>query len=204
MVLGRLSKVLFSDYRGPKASITEAHVIKAIISIGKAKSIGRGKLGQVLDLGQGEVRTLIRRLKDGSFIEVTSSGCTLTPLGRKQYDAIMKVIPWFGEVPGVSLDLGKTCFAILVRGRSGKVKRGLEQRDAAIKFGSSGALTIFYSQGRFKIPGEDRDCESGSSEEPWKTIRSASPKENDTVIISGGRDKLSAEYGAFSAALTLM
>ena len=204
MALGRLGEVLASDYKGPRAGFTEAHVLKAILTIGKLGSVGRGKLGSLLDLGQGEVRTLIKRLKDTGLISIEAEGCVLTDDGRREHVRILKVLPWSSEVDGTSLDFGRQYWALVVRARPGRVRNGIEQRDAAVKSGANGALTVRYVSGRFRVYSDNADCEPGGPSEPWTTIRSASPQEGDTVIVSAADGVLLAEYGALSAALTLL
>src|SRR5579875_3414452 len=141
MVLERLKEVLASDYRGPRAGFTEAHVLKAVLTIGKTGSVGRGKLGSLLDLGQGEVRTLIKRLKEQGLISIKATGCALTKNGTSEYESILKIISWSSQVDCSTLQVGKVCWAIIVRGRSKNVKKGIEQRDAAVKLGANGAFT---------------------------------------------------------------
>jgi predicted transcriptional regulator len=200
-----LSAILERDYRGPRASFTEAHVLKAILEIGESKSLGRGKLGTILGLGQGEVKTLIRRLKERGLISIKSSGCTLTKDGVKQFRAIKRVLPWSGKVEASSLGMGKYSWSVVLRGRSARVKRGIEQRDEAIKVGAKGALTLVFLEDRFKIPDDGTDCEKANPNGPWAFLREkANPKEKDVIIISGGDTPKLAEYGAISAALTIL
>ena len=204
MVLQNLSRVLSYDYKGPKASFSQAHVLKALLVIGEEGSIGRGKLGQILDLGQGEVRTLIKRLRQSDLIRIEADGCSLSRSGLRQFRSVSKVLPWRSPVNVESIGLGDACFAVLVRGRSSKVRKGIEQRDAAVRSGAIGALTVLYRKGHFRVPSESEDCERTGPSEPWITIRQAKPKESDTIIVSGADDTLQAEYGALSAALSII
>ena len=179
-------------------------MLKALLEIERNRSIGRTRLGSSLSLGQGETRTLLRRLKEAELINVKPIGCELTEKGRRNASRIRKLFPWESTIDGTSLRLGEVSHAILARGGSGKVKNGIEQRDAAIKSGASGALTIFYESGRFVVPIDRTDSEAvTSSPEPWNTLRKAELKEGDAIIISGASDEKSAEFGAWNAALTL-
>lgn len=200
----RIDSLLVSEYRGPRAGFTEAHVLKALLTIGAKGKIGRGRLGVLLNLGQGEVRTLIKRLKDAEFIKIEERGCSLTPLGRKEYNRITKLIPWSFALEAKSLGLGSANWGVNVRGKSDKMKKGIEQRDAAVKAGANGALTVIYNSGKFKVPPDDSDVEGKSRTEPWISVRSFGVIEGDLIIISGSEDILSAEYGALSAALSLL
>ncbi len=201
----RLAELTAADYKGPRAAFLEVHVLKAIFEISKLGSVGRGRLGTLLNLGQGEVRTLIKRLKDRGLIRIEASGCVLTQKGRREYSAISHSLPWVSLVDGRALGMGKYSYAVLIRGKTGKVKKGLEQRDASIKVGASGAITVVYSSGRFRFPDDRTDCEKSGKTEPWETLRSvARPRENDAFVISFASNSIFAEYGALSAALTLV
>lgn len=202
----QIQAVLATDYRGPRASYGEVDVLKALFAIGNSgTSIGRFKLGKSTGLGQGEVRTLINRLKDADLITVDSRGCALTEKGKKKFDSISSAIPSSSPVDAKDLDLGKYSWCVIVRDREQKIKKGLEQRDASIRAGATGALTVVYSGGRFKIPGDKEDCETVGPAEPWTTIRkNLVPKNGDVVIVSSGDSPLSAEEGALAAALTLL
>jgi hypothetical protein len=204
----QIQSVLVSDYRGPRASYSEVDVLKALVAIGNSPtSVGRFKLGKLTSLGQGEVRTLIARLKEAGLISVDSRGCTLREKGRKKFESISKSLPFSEAVDAKDLDLGKFTWYVILRDREGKLRKGLEQRDASVRAGATGALTVVYTRNKFKIPGDESavDCEAMGPSEPWTTIRQrASPKNGDIVIVSGADSCTLAEEGALAAALTLL
>jgi hypothetical protein len=204
----QIQSVLVADYRGPRASYGEVDVLKALIAIGNSGSrVGRFKLGKITGLGQGEVRTLIARLKDAGLITVDARGCSLTEKGKKKFESIFRTIPSSEAVDARDLDLGKFSWYVIVRDPEVKVRKGLEQRDASIRAGATGALTVVYSGGKFKIPSDKaaEDCEALGPSEPWTTIRSSSsPKNGDVIIVSGADSSSLAEEGALAAALTLL
>ena len=206
----QIQEVLASDYRGPRAAYGEVEVLKAIFGIGYSKTnLGRSRLGQLTGLGQGEIRTLISRLKTSDLIIVDARGCKLTEKGKKVFSALSKALPFSSHVEVRPLGLGRSAWAILVRTSEKKIRSGIEQRDASIRVGANGALTVIYSQGRFMIPGvqnkSDADCEALGPSEPWKTIRNVGrPKNDDVVIVSWADTEMLAEAGAFAAALTLL
>ena len=203
-MLDRLGVLKGTNYRGPKAGFSNTHVVKAMMEIGERKKVGRTRLASLLNLGQGEIRTLLKRLRENGLIEIVSNGCQLTELGRRNNFELRKAIPWRTSIDGSSLGIGAYCFAIIIRGKSAKVTKGLEQRDAAIRAGASGALTVIYSSKKFKEPAEGADCEASGISEPWISIRKSEPKKNDVIIVSGGKEPLEAEYGGWAAALTLL
>jgi hypothetical protein len=206
----QIQSVLVSDYRGPKASYGEVDILKALIAIGNSSSsVGRSRLGKITGLGQGEVRTLIARLKNAGLITVEARGCDLTEKGSKKFESISRAIPTSSSVEATDLNLGKYSWCVIVRDHGAEVKKGLEQRDASIRAGATGALTVIYSKGRFKIPSdagsEAEDCEAMGPSEPWTTIRrGGGPRNGDVVIVSGADSGLLAEEGALAAALTLL
>ncbi|MDA4114186.1 MAG: hypothetical protein OK474_09090 [Thaumarchaeota archaeon] len=204
MVLETLREVLDSDYRGPRAVFTQVHVLKALIAIGRAGSVGRGRLGTLTGLGQGEVRTLIKRLKDNDLIAIEANGCTLSKKGEREYGKISSLLLWSSSVDARELELGERCWAVVVAGAAKKVRYGIEQRDAAIRAGADGAFTAIFRAGRFTVPGEGTDCEKDGPSEPWITIRKVGLREGDAAVVTGSSSETGSEDGALSAVLTLI
>jgi hypothetical protein len=204
----QIQAVLVSDYRGPRASYGEVDVLKALFAIGSSyTAVGRFKLGKSTGLGQGEIRTLISRLKDAGLIIVDSRGCALTEKGKRKFESISHAIPDSSQIDAGELELGRYSWYVIVRARGAKIRKGLEQRDASIKVGAKSALTVIYSGGKFMIPSDTapEDCEALGPSEPWTTIRNNSVLKNgDIVIVSGADSVLLAEEGALAAALTIL
>jgi hypothetical protein len=204
MVLPALREVVDSDYRGPRAVFTQVHVLKALVAIGRSGKLGRGRLGTLTGLGQGEVRTLIKRLKDNQFIVIEAEGCRLSKKGEKEYEKLSSLLLWSGPVTARPLHLGSKCWAVLVAGAEKAVRYGIEQRDAAIKAGADGAFTSAFRSDRFTVPGEGADCEKNGPSEPWISIRRASPHDGDVIVVTGSTVESDAENGALAAFLTLV
>jgi predicted transcriptional regulator len=207
----QIQALLASDYRGPKAAYGEVDILKALLAIGKSRTnLGRTRLGQLTGLGQGEVRTLIARLKTNGLIEVDAKGASLTEKGKREFAGISKTLPYSSQVEAKPLGLGKFAWSIIVRDNQNKIRTGIEQRDASIRVGADGAITVIYSSGKFMIPSLDKksanaDCEALGPSEPWTTIRSeGKPKNGDVVIVSWANSILLAEAGALSGALTIL
>jgi hypothetical protein len=203
MTLESLRDVLASDYKGPRAVFSEVHVLKAILAIGSAGSVGRGRLGSLVGLGQGEVRTLIKRMKEKDLILIEPDGCKLSRKGEREFLKLKEKIPWSSLVDAKSLGIGDECAAVLVRAAGKNVRKGIEQRDAAVRVGANGALTALFAKGRFTLPGEGTDCEKDGPRGLWSAARSAGPREGDVLIVVGADSWDTAELGTLSAALTL-
>ncbi|MHB1869218.1 MAG: DUF4443 domain-containing protein [Nitrososphaerales archaeon] len=207
----QIQAVLASDYRGPKAAYGEVDILKSLFAIGKSKTnLGRTRLGQLTGLGQGEVRTLISRLKNSGLIVVDAKGASLTEKGKREFVGITKSLPYSSQVEARTIGLGKYAWSIIVRDNQTKIRSGIEQRDGSIRVGAGGALTVIYSSGKFMVPSVDKnsantDCEALGPSEPWTTIRSeGKPKNGDVVIVSWADSLLLAEAGALAAALTIL
>ena len=207
----QIQAVLASDYRGPKAAYGEVDILKSLFAIGKSKTnLGRTRLGQLTGLGQGEVRTLISRLKNSGLIVVDAKGASLTEKGKREFIGITKSLPYSSQVEARTIGLGKYAWSIIIRDNQTKIRSGIEQRDGSIRVGAGGALTVIYSSGKFMVPSVDKnsantDCEAHGPSEPWTTIRSeGKPKTGDVVIVSWADSLLLAEAGALAAALTIL
>src|ERR1700730_10274390 len=104
----QIEAVVAADYRERRAGCGEVDVLKALWAIGKSRSsVGRYKLGQLTGLGQGEVRTLISRLKENGLIAVDSRGITFAEKGKKEFDSISRLIPFSAPVDASGLALGE-------------------------------------------------------------------------------------------------
>jgi hypothetical protein len=203
MTLEALREVLSSDYKGPRAVFSEVHVLKAILAIGSAGAVGRGRLGSLVGLGQGEVRTLIKRMKENDLITIEPEGCKLSRKGEREYQRLKEKVPWSSSVAAKSLGIGDECSAVLVRGAGKNVRKGIEQRDAAVRVGANGAFTAVFAKGRFTLPGEGVDCEKDGPRELWSAARSAGPREGDVLIVVGADSEEAAGLGALASALTV-
>jgi hypothetical protein len=198
-----LREVLSSEYRGPRAVFSEVHVLRAMLAIGAGGAVGRGKLGRLVGLGQGEVRTLIKRMKEKELIVIEPEGCRLSKKGEREFQKLKEKIPWSSVVDAKSLGIGDKCSAVLVRGAARRVRKGIEQRDAAVRVGAAGAFTAVFTKGRFGLPGEVADCEKDGPQGLWSAARSAGPREGDALIVVGADSDESAGLGTLAAALTL-
>lgn len=204
MTLEALRDVLSSEYRGPRAVFSEVHVLKAMLALGETGTLGRGRLGSLVGLGQGEVRTLIKRLKENELIVIEPGGCRLSKKGEREFVRLKDKLPWSSEVDARSLGIGDECAAVLVRRASGRLRLGIEQRDASVRAGATGALTAVFSGGKFRLPGDTSDSEAAGPPGLWSAARAARPVEGDVLTVAGAQSRELAELGALAAALTLL
>ena len=81
------------------------------------------------------------------------------------------------------------------------IKTGLEQRDYAILYGSSGCTTMIYKNKKIVFPGNERECFLKDSKTRNYIIENLCPEEEDVIIISSSDDPFVAEISAKNSAL---
>jgi len=178
------------------------HVIKALELIA-GEQIGRNKLSKELALGEGATRTLIERLKNHGLITADRAGCALSNEGEKVWSALHAAFPRKTTIRRSKLTLGSFNVAILVKNGAGKIRSGMEQRDAALIAGAKGATTLICSRGRLTVPPEQRDASEETPEIYRVLTEKLKPGDSDAVVIGSADTFEKAEYGALAAALTL-
>jgi hypothetical protein len=193
------------EERGPSPSFTSAHVVLAFLVIGDSSAIGRQALARKAGLGDGSVRTVLKKLRDAGYVDVTPSGCLLTKPGRQIYVKMRERLSRVVLVERSPLTVGSKQAAIRVKGSASLVQSGIEQRDSAIKVGALGATTYVISGSRFTVPGGSSDCEGDFPSPVWDNLRrELSPRDGDAIVIGGSTDYMKSQLGAIAAALTLL
>jgi predicted transcriptional regulator len=183
---------------GRTSDFTEAYVFKALRIIQEHK-LGRKQLSERLGLGEGTIRTLVKRLLDEGLIETSRQGMSLKEEGKIVVKDINKVLVGI-EFPKTSITVANKNFAVLVRNVSRNIRYGVEQRDEALLAGAKGASTLIMEAGEFIMP----SVETGIDNESLEFLKVLKPEEGDVVVIGSADSLLLAEIGAYSAALRLL
>ena len=204
-----LAKRFFEDLvlekaPGPSPSFTVFDIIRVLDIIANTGSVGRGKLSEKLGFGEGATRTLLNRLTEAQLVSISKIGCSLTAKGNKVWDKIKAVMPHKAELEKNELTFALHNVAVLVKGRGGKVKKGLEQRDAAVRAGAVGATTLVFKDRRLVLPTVSVDVAKDYPKAFREITRLMRPEENDVIIISSADDVKEAEKGALAAAWTVI
>jgi len=182
---------------GPLPRFAEVHVRRALELIAKHKRIGRKQLAGEIGVGEGSMRTILNQLKKQDLITSSRGGHALTAKGKRSLGRSLE----FVQVDTGDLTVGKIDVATIVRGAAKKIKRGIEQRDEAIKVGAQGATVLVFKGGKLQFPDRFIKVEKRNSKTIIKTFK---PREGDVIIISTADDVSSAEAGARAAAQTLV
>lgn len=203
--LSSLLELAKAGGKGPSPTFTKAHLFLAFLTIGSGGTIGRQALAREAGLGEGAVRTVLKKLRDDGYAEVNASGCHLTVRGRRLHSGLRKKLSSFATLERTQLTVGGSQAAVAVRGSARIVRSGIQQRDSAIMVGATGATTYTIKGGKFALPGEASDCEKEFPSPAWKVLREKlSPRNGDAIVLCGADDSLAAKLGALSAALTLL
>ncbi len=168
------------------------------------KPIGRNKLAEKMNVGEGAIRTIISRLKDADLIATAKEGCSLTEKGRETWHIFEELFPASGEIEQTELTHSPYNYAFLVKNRGGKIGSGIEQRDAAIMGGAKRALAIVSRKGHLIIEGVSRGIETEYPQAAQKILKNIKPEENDVIVVAGADDSVRAKRGAFAAAWVLI
>ena len=154
-MLEKLTPLFESDTIRP--TFERVHVVLALFMFEEHVSgLGRYRLRKELLIGSGTSRSLIEKLKESSFLAVHGhnkrKGHVLTDKGRAFVAKIREVIPVLkkGDID-VLKDVivesqGVGVFFCQVKNAASRVRNGIQQRDAAIKIGGTGA-TCFVLEG---------------------------------------------------------
>lgn len=142
---------------GIRPGFNRYHAYLALTLLSNGKPVGRKVLSRVLGIGEGSVRTLIRRLREVGLVRVDPvAGILITDLGTKVVDALGSRLVIIGSVDLSFSDICSECriSTILLKDGVNVVKRVgvLYVRDLIVKNGGNGGLIIYYLDNEFKLP----------------------------------------------------
>ena len=188
---------------GPSTTFSMFHIFYALELLAE-KPIGRNKLAEKLNVGEGAIRTIISRLKEAGLIVTSKEGCTLTDKGLSVWKSFVDVYPRRVEIGKTALTTSKYNYAFLVKNKAHKIKSGIDQRDAAIMGGAKRALVIVSKNGSLKIESVSNSIEDEFPEAASEILDKLTPEDNDVIIIAGADDPVKAKRGAFAASWVLI
>ena len=168
--------------------------------------IGRYRLARMLGVPQGIARGELARMKRDELITVRHrAGTRASSKGLRELAAQMKRehLKLVRRSDQELLGLGSRSALFHVAGRSRQLGQGIEQRDAAVKAGATGAVTFLFDGKTLRFPGV---AESLSKRNPaaFEQLKSQlKMKKGDVVLIAFAGTWWDAARGGFAAVRTL-
>lgn len=204
-LLTRLQALAQLSSAGPSPAFAYPQVACALLRIGDDNSVGRTQLSKMLGLGEGTTRTIIRHLTLAKLVRPSKQGCMLTPKGLQFYKHLRSRLSKTVVVNARQLSLDSASTAVLVKKSAQKVKQGIEQRDAAVRSGATGACTILMKHGRLVMPQVSDDWKLDLDDPLANELMNVfQPQHEDVIIIASANDKSTADYAAIAAGLLLL
>ncbi len=203
MTYQELESMLDQSASGPRPLFTTVHVVR-LLELVSNRYLGRKVLVKKLRVGEGSVRTVIKKLKEAGLIETKRAGTHLTARGTKILSSIRDQ---FTE--GVYVDPGEATLDIHNVARcawdaSEAVNSGVEQRDAAMGVGSTGASTFVYRNGGLEFPGMASDLGQLDPHMENSIMEKLTVEDDDVVVVGSASDEETANLGSIAAAISLL
>jgi hypothetical protein len=161
---------------------------------------GRKSLVNILGVGEGSVRTIIKKLSLEGLIQSKPRGHELTAKGRKLVAGYLASFT-LPEVAELDLSPGKKSAVTVVLGRSDEVTNGLKERETAVKAGADGAVLLKKTGVELKFPCSDISLKDYPKTKAFLNKMTLSPQ--DVIVISFSDSEPKAIDGALSIALEL-
>lgn len=188
---------------GPSTTFTIFHIFYALELMAQ-KPLGRNKLAELLNVGDGAVRTIISRLRDADLIETSKAGCNLTQRGKDIWRQFDSIFPKQVDLSKSELSNLEFNHAFLVKSAAQRVDSGIDQRDAAIIAGARKAFVIVYKNGHLCIESVSDNVEKHYPKVAKQILELLKPQENDVIIVASAETALKAKRGAFAASWSLI
>ncbi len=190
--------------RGPAPAFSPVHVVNAILIIDSEQSIGRIALSKRLKIGEGSVRTMIKKLIEKGVISVDSiGGCNLTEAGVRIVSELKQSI--VKRVPFDLTEMGIALPSHAVHIRSDLTKIPLTKlRDIAVRNGTDGLVVFSYGSRKIMLPLMTEDISKVYPALTSYLGNSFKLVEGDSVLVGFSNDAAHAEEGTFAAALAVL
>lgn len=188
---------------GPYPNFSIEHVIMTLLLIGDRGFMGRKSLSKNLFIGEGVVRTMLDKLRRASLLEMSKIGCRLTSKGFELYKWLKDRMDIWIELHGSMPWSYRYSFGMKLRGIPMLSKKGLEERDVAIRAGAEAAMVLRFEKGELYMP----DISNLSKERPdfaSMLIELFKPSDGDVILITGAEDKGVALHSLISVAYFLL
>lgn len=192
--------------RGPTPKIDLEDLATVLIMIKHSGGMGRYRISEEMEIPNGTIRGVLKKLSETGILKATPRGCELTDLGEKMLMeyliemGIEKIELYEGDEFNL-IAPGKAKVLAILRSGAEKVTNGLMQRDEAVRAGADGATIIIKRMGIVLIPGVEVSREL--NEQLRKLEEEYGVGEGGVAIFCWGKNLAKAVKGALKAATTL-
>ncbi len=187
---------------GPLPNFSLIHVVLMLILLEEG-IVGRKRLSSLMNLGEGSVRSLIKRLREAGLINTSKGGCYLSLEGKEIVKDLRRFLKGPIEIKLSGLVQGKV-YGSLVKGVPLEKLRVLEIRDEAVRAGGEGAVILVYTKDGLMFPENSELLANYHPKDELKIIKAFKPGEGDIVILGLGSTPHISRLSAISAALSAL
>lgn len=187
---------------GASPNFSDIHLMRTLLLLYE-KPTGRKKLVRQLGVGEGSVRTILKRMWAEGLVESHRSGQKLSESGEKKVKKLLARIRIERDFHSDDLT-GKEKAQVMVMVKNAKLesKSILDLRDLSIRNGADGAIILIKKDDGFIFPKQEIKLEDyGNLHTKLKT---GDITVGDTAIICWADDWRKAEDAALSIATQLM
>ena len=170
------------------------------------REIGRYRLAEMLGVPQGIARGILLHMKRDGLIQARSrAGTRASSEGLRKLTVLMKRhnLRLVKRSDQELLGLDSSSVLFHVAGRSRQLGQGIEQRDAAIKAGATGAITFLFDGTTLKFPGVAESLQRRDPAAFEKLKKQVTMKKGDVILIAFASTWWDAARGGFAAVRTL-
>ena len=187
---------------GPTPNFNFIHAVLMLLFLEEGV-IGRKRLSEMMEIGEGSVRSLIRRLRKAGYVEVGREGCYLTRKGQRRVKELRKFLKGPIEVELPSLAGGKAS-ATLVKLRGKEELKVVELRDEAVRAGGRGAIILLSRGGGLFFPETMEPLGKYRSDDELVLITALQPSDGDLVVVGLGDSSKDSMIAALAVSLTML
>lgn len=168
--------------------------------------VGRYRLVSIVGLTDGVTRGFLTKLARNGYVKTEKFiGCTLTTKGKRRLRELLAKlnICEIKEIGVGNLSLASRSLVAHIRDGARAVHSGIEQRDAAVKAGASGAITVIFHDDRFVLPPDSFDLSRKNASITERFRQEFQLSEGDVLVIGSADNRWRAVEGILGAASTL-
>jgi len=185
---------------GADPSFTDVHLLRALLIL-HTGVMGRKRLVKRLGVGEGSVRTIIKRLTYSGYLDSSKLGHSLTKKGASEAESKLKKMSKPAAFDSEGLVDGYQSLIVLY-GAADKIGGEVALRDCALKAGADGAV-ILVKQGGLRFPGGGLELDNYPPAK--EKLEKSGLAEGDAAVIGFSKNSYAkAEDGAVAVTLEIL